>query len=162
MKMGRERLVRYCIACGLTFILIVVIWSQIYRLDFIKNGIVEMENITDDVIRRREFYWLGQITTLTAAIGAGIFAVVFYVTEEFFLGPRPKKKEQQENQKRLPKSARMILCFVVVTFIGGTRSLWALIYFIPWVFFLFVLLCFVLRLLSRTDYFPPKNEGDIS
>ena len=80
----KKRLVQYCITCGLTFILIMAVWFQIYRLDFIKNGITEMKTITDDVIRRREFYWLGQITILTAAIGAGIFAAVFYVTEEFF------------------------------------------------------------------------------
>lgn len=158
----RKRLVRYCIVCGLIFTLIVVIWLQLYRLDFIKNGLAAMKTITDDAVRLREFYWLGQIMTLTAAIGAGIFAAVFYVTEEFFLGPRPKKKEQQKDQNGISKIAQIMLSFVVITFIGGTKSLWTGIYLIPWAYFLFALLCFILRLLSRTDYFPPKNEGEIS
>ena len=155
---GRHRkLVQSCIVCGLVFVLIVVGWAQLYRLDFIQNGLTEMETITDDAIRRREFYWLGQIMTVTAVVGAGIFSVVFYMSEEFFLGPRPKNK-QQENQNRIPTSIQLILAFVVVTFFGGTKSLWGSIYLLPWVCFLFALGCFIWRLSGRTDYFPLKRD----
>ena len=112
----KKRLVQYCITCGLTFILIMAVWFQIYRLDFIKNGITEMKTITDDVIRRREFYWLGQITILTAAIGAGIFAAVFYVTEEFFRAQAKEEgatKKSEQTLKECTDDTRIYSCHLL-------------------------------------------------
>ena len=53
-KEKRTRVIRYCVVCGVLFLLAVACWLLLWRLDFVRAALVEMQAISDDYVRSVE------------------------------------------------------------------------------------------------------------
>ncbi|MPM40409.1 hypothetical protein SDC9_87050 [bioreactor metagenome] len=79
----------YCVLCGALYFLAILGWALLWRLQFIREALAQMEQIHDEMARNEAYHRLGGFFFLFSLAFAGIFAFAFVVLDLRILGPRP-------------------------------------------------------------------------
>jgi hypothetical protein len=145
------KIIRYCAICGILFLLTLLCWWQVWQMESIRDAVEGMKAVLNDALRDQAYGWVGRTVTLAAALGAGVFALLFYLLERPLLGRRPKGAGIRES-----KSVFFWGMVAVLLLYLTSGNLYCMCYLHPWAYFGTAVLVFVLRLLGRTDYFPAK------
>lgn len=158
-KEQRTRVIRYCVICGVLFLLAAACWLLLWRLDFVQAALVEMEAISDDYVKSSEFYWLGQMMVLTSGGAACLFVLLFFLLEKPMLGPRPPAPPARKTS--LGRTGSVALGALALLLLARCEGMgvYSEMYGAPVLFFGAALYGFCRRLGSRRDYFPPKETS---
>ena len=159
-KEKRTRVIRYCVVCGVLFLLAVACWLLLWRLDFVRAALGGVQAISDDYVRSVEFFWLGGMMVLTSGASACLFVLLFFLLEKPMLGPRPPAPPVRKGRS-LGWAGSAALGVLTLFLLGRLEGMgvYSNMYGVPVLFYGAALYIFCWRLSSRRDYFPPKEAS---